>query len=445
MENEIVQIARELRKPAGDAERFSTNGPIRQNRKEFVIRCHDTWKGVHEKAVYKIFTFDAFLQREKSHPTIPMVKEYGEYNRAVWRKVNDAIIWSVFRMQRHIVKRLCLYRRRSFLSDSNDMHAMTTIKVLNTDPLSLAIWNDATSCVDIGDVTYIKDGLAPAPLYIELKEGTVNDAIIELLKNDSAEAREVFAKKYGPKAVKQLSRVVRQSEISEQAIALLQNERGVDPVTGHETQIIDMGVGEERYDDLLNDMLKTALYSSKEIAEKVECLWVLINRTTERQKGVEWVFNTLESKLGRPLHTPKHKWESDRIADLNDGLEVPMAMPILLRHLDAEVIGELIYGNLMGRVHFYFDWEQFAKIVHEEGGTFEWSSEKEARRMQAQDPHMRPLIIRGLVPMIVSNRSKMFLSDPAMVEVYFDGMTPRSIARRFVELGRNIDKGTHKM
>jgi len=441
MEEKVVQIVKELHKPAGDAERFSKQDLIRQNRIEFVSRCHETWKKLHENAVYEIITFDAFLQREKTNPTMPVVKEYGEYNRAVWRKVNDAIVWSVFGMQRHIVKRLCLYRKRSFLADSNDVHAMSTVKVLNVDPMALALWNDATSCVDIGDVMYIKNGMEPTPSFIELKEGLVNDAILELLRNDSPETRATFAQRYGPKGVAQLNRVVRQSEVSQQALSLLQNERGTDPVTGRETQIIDTGVDDKRYDDVLNDMLKSALNGTGEIAESIECLRIFINMNKDRQKALEWTASTLESQLGQPLRVTNNKFESDRIADLNDGLYLPMSLPLFLRHLDPQVIGALTYGNLMGRVHLYFDWDGFAKIVQEEGGTFAWSSEKEARRMQAQDPRMRPLIIKGLVPMIIGERSKTLLSDPAMVEIFFDGVTPRSIARRFVEQTRKIDRG----
>jgi hypothetical protein len=359
--------------------------------------------------------------------------------------VNDAIVWSVFGMQRHIVKRLCLYRKRSFLADSNDVHAMSTVKVLNADPMALALWNDATSCVDIGDVMYIKNGMGPRPVFIELKEGLVNDAILDLLRNDSLEARETFAQKYGSKGVAQLNRVVRQGEISQQALSLLQNERGTDPVTGRETQIIDTEMDDERYDDIFNDMLKSALNGTEEITERIECLRVFINTNKDRQKALEWTVRTLESQLGQPLHVSKNKWESDRITDLNDGLYLPMSLPLFLRHVDPQVIGALVYGDLMGRVHLYFDWDEFEKIVQEEGGTFAWSSEKEARRMQAQDPRMRPLIIKSRVPMITGERSKLLLSDPAMVEMLFDGVTPRSIAKRFVHQARRMDAGEYKL
>src|SRR6185295_7459581 len=114
MEQDFIEITQSLRQPAGEAQRFATLPSIAENRTEFTARCHATWKSLHEKAVYEIVTFDTFLAREKAHPVGPVVKMFGEYNRAVWRKVNDAIAWSLLGMHRHVVKRLCLYRRRNF-------------------------------------------------------------------------------------------------------------------------------------------------------------------------------------------------------------------------------------------------------------------------------------------------------------------------------------------
>jgi len=88
------------------------------------------------------------------------------------------------------------------------------VAALNANQLSFAIWNDATSCVDIGDVTYIEDGPGPAPEFIELKEGRVNDEIVNLLGLEGLkfeDALKVFSERYGNEGVKQFHRVLRQA------------------------------------------------------------------------------------------------------------------------------------------------------------------------------------------------------------------------------------------
>ena len=109
----------------------------------------------HDEAVRQLFFHEGFLLREKTHPIGRGMKELSEYNRAVWRRVNDAIVWSLFGGQRHRVKRLCLYRKRGNLSESNPESARAALAEINARPMSIAIWNDATSCVDIGDLTVI--------------------------------------------------------------------------------------------------------------------------------------------------------------------------------------------------------------------------------------------------------------------------------------------------
>ena len=44
--------------------------------------------------------------------------------------------------------------------------------------------------VDVGDITFVKDGLAPKPTFLELKEGSVNETIVALLSLDGSELEE---------------------------------------------------------------------------------------------------------------------------------------------------------------------------------------------------------------------------------------------------------------
>jgi hypothetical protein len=195
MEWLIEEAARELRKPAGDSVMFSSPESILRHHSEFVLHCHATWKKWHNEAIRQLLFHEGFLRREKTHPIGRGTREFGEYNRAVWRRVNDAIVWSLVGGQRHRVKRLCLYRKRGDLSDSNPDSATAAVAEINARPMSFALWNDTTSCVDIGDLTVIDNGLSLVPRFIELKEGTVNEAIGAILLADG-DAREAAVKTF---------------------------------------------------------------------------------------------------------------------------------------------------------------------------------------------------------------------------------------------------------
>jgi hypothetical protein len=72
------------------------------------MECHKTWKRLHDEAVKQILFWEGFLRREKQHPIGHGTEQFAEYNRAVWRRVNDSIVWSLVGLQRHIVKRICV-------------------------------------------------------------------------------------------------------------------------------------------------------------------------------------------------------------------------------------------------------------------------------------------------------------------------------------------------
>jgi hypothetical protein len=76
-----------------------------------------------------------------------------------------------------------------------------------------SLWNDATTCVDLGDI--MKYGASSGELcFIELKSGRVNSAILEPVgqpPTDQIFAQlDALAEKYREHAIAQLGRVLRQ-------------------------------------------------------------------------------------------------------------------------------------------------------------------------------------------------------------------------------------------
>ncbi len=259
----LERVARELKQPAGSSPLFATRESISRNRHAFVVECHQTWKKLHDEAVRQILVWEGFLRREQKHPIGYMARQFGEYNRSVWRRVNDSIVWSLVGLQRHVVKRICLYRPRGYLSESNPTAARSAIASINANPMSIAIWNDATTCVDLGDLTYVRDGSRPNVEFLELKEGRVNDEVVELIHIDESEFEARFAEfaaKRGKAGLNHYKRVLRQNEINKQALTLLSEDKGINPVTGIDTRVLDLGdIGSETYDAAMGEVLQEAL------------------------------------------------------------------------------------------------------------------------------------------------------------------------------------------
>jgi hypothetical protein len=442
------EACRDLQKPGGEDPRFSTITTIAEHRCDFVRAAHETWKRWHAEAVHQILVFDAFAKAEQARPIGTPAKEFSDFQRALWRRVNDAIVWSVCGSKRHVVKRLCLYRPRTFLAESNAAMAMSVISQLNANPLSLAVWTDATSCVDIGDVLWIPDGLRPNPEFLELKEGPVNEAILDMVALQGAELETrlgEFHSKYGERGFKQIQRIVRQKQVSDQVLDLLRDERGIDPVSGSEIEIVDVGVQPEFYDDSLNALLCAALESRGEVIELVaECLWVYANADPSASRlSAEHRFEKfLAEKLpraycrGRPAR--REPTDRDRIASLLLSFDQPIAKPLFLRELDPHLVGSAIAGELAFKIFVYLDVERFAALIDSSGATWRWGTDKELRRSVSSPSALRPVTFSGKLPVIHVGECRTSITDPAMVQMLFDGVTPRTIARALVAHGKRM-------
>jgi len=436
IETSIDQVIRDLKTPAGDSVEFSSLESIQANRASFVERCHSTWKRLHNESIERLFFFEGFLLREKTNPMGSAAKEYANYNQALIRKINDSIVWSVFGMQRHVIKRFCLYKARPALLESNPGDVYAALRTFNALPMSLAIWNDATSCVDIGDVTYVEDGTQPNPEFIELKSGEVNAEIAELLSLQGEEHSlkfEEFKRKRGQAGVKQHERVLRQQKTGEQALDLLANDQGIDPVTGQEMRVVDISTKQDSYDAALGQVLTNVLDGRLETCELIAgCIWIYANSdpSINREQAAVRFINTLSNRISqehlRNIRRPGPH-DRDRIVPLIWGLHQPVSLPLFLRSLSAEIIAAALCGELRHKVMMYIDWSRFAVLCKEAGASISFLGGKAVRRSRAEPANMRLPIIGGRLAQLAIEDVKAGITDPMLIRILFDGITPQTV------------------
>jgi hypothetical protein len=274
-----------------------------------------------------------------------------------------------------------------------------------------------------------------------LKEGAVNHAINELLLTEG-EARdaavEAFKEKYGKKALQQLSRVLRQKQIGDQAINLLVNEGGVDPVTGLEISVVEAAVEPQTYDEMLAVILNTAFTTGGEVVECVDgCLWIYANgeRRSNRQKSTLRFLECLDERIPQfsASHQARHpRWDRDKIRSLSAGVYYPLARPLYLRKLPPAQIAALTLGVFRENVMLYLDWTGFGRLIQKAGGELKWGSQRDVGRARAMHPSVRPPIIGGRLPLIHLGEAIAYVMDPNLIEMFFDGVTPWSIAQEIV-------------
>ena len=277
----LPAIVRQLRKPAGDDPRFATLEGIRANRTQFVSLVHKCWKGIHEYTLDELLRMEYMLSSDVIERLPPDFPPFLKRMMAVWRRVNDSLVWSVLAFRGHEIRMLCLRKERPALKASNPKSIRGVLDDFNKDPLTFALWTDATSCVDMGDVLCRSFSDNPNGL-LEVKEGKVNDQILDLILSDANIETKVsqiddFVAVHGKKGLKQLNRVSRQIERLNQATSVLREDAGIHPYFGEQVRLRDVPTHDASYDNTLAELIQESAH--RRVVECIDrCLWVFIDR-----------------------------------------------------------------------------------------------------------------------------------------------------------------------
>lgn len=429
-----------LRKPAGDDVRFSSFASIAKNRDDFIKKTHESYKKLHEIAIGAIIDFDSHIKRAKDSKFSKDTTEYLYFNRLIWRRFNDSLVWILLHYQRHILKRLCFYRERGFLVYQNPISTFKTLTEINTDPYSLAILNDATTCIDIGDIlqTNLKTGKIE---FIELKEGKVNSTLIDSL--DCDRALYFFVQKYGEKGKEQLSRLIRQEKRSLNAAKVIRDDKGIDHITGENMFLVESKTPDAIYDQELSEIIENARKEGEAIGLIDGCLWIyaIFNKNLSNDDIIknfsQAVFNQ-DSKIKDWLAEDLNKNYLYPVDSIMSGFHYPVSVPLFLRNIEDENIVDLIFGDL--KILFFLDWINFSDLIKNAGGEFSWSSKKKGRQEKSKSEEKRCLVIGERIPIISKGEVKTFIGCPTMVRIIFDSIRPSVIAAQEVEMTETFPK-----
>jgi len=445
----FFDITKKLRLPAGNSKMFSTKENILKNYDKFIINVHNTWKDIHYQALEEIINTDIFLNSKYYTNLNKKIIWKMDYFRQVWRRVNDAIIWGIFG-KRYIIKRLCLYRKRPPLIGGNIKSEIEVLDKLNSDPHNIAVLNDATFCVDIGDIILSnrkKNILQP----IEIKEGKVNEIIFDLLTSDAKNIElegeyEHFPNTYGEKGAKQIERFHRQIKRSDQMINLIKNEEGIDPYTSEKMKIKESSAKDEFYDDQLEQLLEKSKETGEGVTLVDNCLWIYASynnkfRLFEHKKRFLELIEKSKPEDIDYIRSIFNKTEEGRIIPLYDWVNRHVCLPIFYRKLSENNISELIAGKLLNNVLMYFNWSKFGDLFTKHKGKFRWSSKKEGRREKSVTFSKRTcLVIDDRIPKIYYEKGDCSLTGANLIQILFDGIKPSSIAARISEIFNDIQQ-----
>jgi len=205
---------------------------------------------------------EAMVTPERRKTLPPAMAFYFERCIQIWRRLNDALIWALIGFQDHIIRTVCHRKDRPQLASANPKATIRLLEQLNAYPMTIAVWTDATACVDLGDV-YRNAPPGQPRGFMEVKEGVMNDTIFELIQvkgtpEHIAGEIDTFVEENAPKAVKQLECFLRQSTRYHEVMDIVQHERGFDSRRAAEVVIGESHVVLESYDRKIQEAFDEA-------------------------------------------------------------------------------------------------------------------------------------------------------------------------------------------
>ena len=240
---------------------------------KFYQLVHEGWKKSQNLAVKeildiqeeisiinrKIKNYNRKNNRKRAKELKNVIKLLNGRKRKIQFSVN-AIVWTIFNLQHHIVRRFFLR------PDINNIEKYTLFKTfqfideVNEDPNKCAICCDLTTFMHIGDVLIIdllKKNESPISL-VELKEGDVNNKCQDILSQfyQTECPRNLYfnTRNLEKGELNQLKRMARQQWRSAQALSSINTGEGVDISTEEKLTIPDEEFIIESYDEIIFEM-----------------------------------------------------------------------------------------------------------------------------------------------------------------------------------------------
>lgn len=273
----------------------------------------------------------------------------------------------------------------------------------------------------------------------------MNDKIFELMEvkgpsGDIVAQIETFATTNGPKAMKQLERVVRQRQHYNQIMDIIDEDRGYDP--RRETEVI---IGEsttqlQSYDEELQTILEAA--AEEPLLRCIDrCLWVYVDRNQDKSPDQKVLDFQAALDKASPDTLP---WMREHFAGklsfeavlLEENLDCPESIPLFLRQLKTETIRDVLFETLMHSAYLFLDYKILGAIVREQGAELAWSTFKKGRTQQAKPKAQRLLTIGERIPRIQLGDGNYIEGFSKLYRVFFDGITPSSVVAQYVEMLR---------
>lgn len=423
----------------------------------FISACHDGFRLGQPKLLQAIIDRQDRLQTLREglrkarkskdvakRAAVELAMRGSEYEIAIFRKLADTVAWSICQGQHWITRRLYIGENQPYLRYSNFESTLEAAQeVSESDSLAFALISDLTSFIQVGDLLAVfptegdqdEGRVGQRVAIIEVKEGSKNAEIRELLEfyYEQGCPRPLWglAKQEGKKTAKQIKRMAKQDLRGARVQQVLNEEAGIDLLTGLPVRVAEEPIDLEDYDDELNDLHEKSKAEGDALLAIDDCLAIgVYDPTRVRDPYLAFAHDIFH--LAHPEEEcpdPEGMDLSDLyqalrpvfpIVDLIHGLDVPLAVPIFMRRLPMNLINDVLLRRV--RILLYLDYESFMRLARQQGLVADWLTSKKVHSAEA-----KTVFTIGKKGISFSDGEvSMTMGDGIPSRIYYDGVRPLS-------------------
>ncbi|MHA8097803.1 hypothetical protein VR479_00745 [Aquirufa aurantiipilula] len=407
----------------------------------FFIACHDGFKIAQGLLVVEIKKYQSLLrettnqlkefrrQRDKENEKIADLKiKIIEQRLHNFSHIADGIAWQLIGGQIHIARRFHIQEMSTkYLDSSNIEHAIQTAEEINKNPNDFALISDLTSFVQIGDLLVRHDKIIG---IMELKEGKVNYQIKEFLDNLENVGRTVSDDElkifFDGKTIKQLKRMQRQQERAVRATDVINNDKGIDPVSGGKIVVSTPKVFTEYYHEDLSNL-------QEDLKEKIwayTCLETCLHIGMYRDKGITMAGFAIKELL-------KNKTANYIIIDWLS-ITHNLSEPLFGKPFSPDFIIDVLIGKI--KIIIGLDLDALIDTFNVFGLKARWLTEKETTKSKQGAIRDGMVIVnkRGIA-VTLPDKKEMIILGGTLSKILYDSIKPTSIATSMLNLASPDD------
>ncbi|HXN18469.1 MAG TPA: hypothetical protein VN875_09080 [Candidatus Binatus sp.] len=403
----------------------------------FIRECHYVYKKAQGILTSTTLELEAEIQRlSGENKKSPVLKRY-KYWIQLLESCYESFLWLGF-SESDLVE---IYKGPKYgrLSAQNVESVLAAARHYNQDPYAFAVPLDFTRFSCISDLLLLErhPGHHKRTL-IEMKEGSVNEAMVTAIESrDPARVFE-FADKYGQKGIEQAERFFRQVEVFMERKQMVGVRSGTFKRGTGKRIIVESKATPEYFTSVVEDLCQKARRGKYAAKILDGCLMVAAADMTSEKKYMlaEFdarllVFNAFITTEETSKYPPDHfvaELKKIDLIDWREGLGSIFFIPPLMRDLKSRSFLDLLFGRL--RLFCYLDASGFLELCRNAGLKAGFLSRRLTNRLKSQQGWSTDEYptFEGRALGYVAGKAPMILGSVRLHQMAFNWMTPSSVA-----------------